>query len=106
VLASISRSMNDVTGADHQRAAEELRRVLSARRDADDLVSVGAYQPGANPLVDAALRHETDINSFLRQQPTEINSLGETLELMARLTATLHCEGSGEIDAERPGLAA
>ena len=106
VLASISRSMNDVTGADHQRAAEELRRVLSARRDADDLVSVGAYQPGANPLVDAALRHETDINSFLRQQPTEINSLGETLELIARLTATLHCEGSGEIDAERPGLAA
>lgn len=106
VLASISRSMNDVTGADHQRTAEALRRVLSARRDADDLVSVGAYQQGANPLVDAALSHETDINSFLRQHPTEINSLDETLELMARLTGTLRCDEAGEIDEERPRLAA
>jgi len=106
VLASISRSMNDVTGAEHQRTAEELRRVLSARRDADDLVSVGAYQQGANPLVDAALSHETDINRFLRQQPTEINSLDETLKLMARLTGTLRCDEAGEIDEERPRLAA
>jgi flagellar biosynthesis/type III secretory pathway ATPase len=89
VLASISRSMNDVTTPEHQRLAEELRRVLSARRDADDLVSVGAYAAGSNPQVDAAIRHEADINSFLRQLPTEINSLPQTLELMARLTEAL-----------------
>jgi flagellum-specific ATP synthase len=89
VLASISRSMNDVTTPEHQRLAEELRRVLSARRDADDLVSVGVYPAGSNPLVDAAIRHEADINSFLGQQSTEINSLPQTLELMARLTEAL-----------------
>ena len=106
VLASISRSMNDVAGADHQRTAERLRQVLSARKDADDLVSVGAYQHGANPLVDTALRHEADINGFLRQQPSEICSLDETLELMARVIGTLESDEDVEIEGERPRMAA
>ena len=106
VLASVSRSMNDVVGTDHQRIADRLRQVLSARRDADDLVSVGAYQHGANPLVDTALRYEAEINGFLRQQPSEINSLDETLELMARVIGTLESDGDGEIDEDRPRMAA
>ena len=106
VLTSISRSMNDVSGDDHQQLANRLRQVLSARRDADDLVSVGAYQQGANPLVDAALRHETDINGFLRQGPSENNSLDETLEWMSRVIGELGCDETVEIDRDRPGVAA
>ncbi len=89
VLASISRSMTDLAHDNQQRAADDFRAVLSARRDADDLVSVGAYQHGANRLVDAALEHESAINDFLRQHPTEMNSLDETLETMTRLVADL-----------------
>ncbi|MED5401039.1 MAG: FliI/YscN family ATPase [Planctomycetota bacterium] len=106
VLTSISRSMNDVSGDDHQQLANRLRQVLAARRDADDLVSVGAYQQGANPLVDAALRHETDINGFLRQGPSENNSLDETLEWMSRVTGELGCDETEEIDRDRSGIAA
>jgi len=106
VLASISRSMNDVSGDDHQQIANRLRQVLSARRDADDLVSVGAYQQGANPLVDAALRHEADINGFLRQSPSENNSLDETLEWMSRVTGELGRDETAEIDKIRRGVAA
>ncbi|HAB11408.1 MAG TPA: EscN/YscN/HrcN family type III secretion system ATPase [Planctomycetaceae bacterium] len=89
VLASISRSMTDLADDNQQRAADDFRAVLSARRDADDLVSVGAYQHGANRLVDAALEHESAINDFLRQHPTEMNSLDATLETMTRLVADL-----------------
>ena len=89
VLASISRSMTDLTDDSQQRAADELRAVLSARRDAEDLVSVGASRHGANRMVDAALEHESAINDFLRQQPTEMNPLDETLETMTRLVADL-----------------
>jgi FliI/YscN family ATPase len=106
VLTSISRSMNDVSRDDHQQLANRLRQVLSARRDVDDLVSVGAYQQGANPLVDAALRHETDINGFLRQGPSENNSLDETLEWMSRVTGELGCDETVENDRDRPGVAA
>ena len=98
--------MNDISGDDHQQIANRLRQVLSARRDADDLVSVGAYQQGANPLVDAALRHEADINGFLRQSPSENNSLDETLEWMSRVTGELGRDETAEIDKIRRGVAA
>lgn len=103
VLASISRSMLDLTDDSQQRAADELRAVLSARRDAEDLVSVGAYRHGANRMVDAALEHESAINDFLRQQPTEMNPLDETLETMTRLVADL---GSADPDEGRLRAAA
>ena len=103
VLASISRSMIDLTDDSQQRAADELRAVLSARRDAEDLGSVGAYRHGANRMVDAALEHESAINDFLRQQPTEMNPLDETLETMTRLVADL---GSADPDEGRLRAAA
>ncbi|GIS61454.1 MAG: hypothetical protein CM1200mP2_36790 [Planctomycetaceae bacterium] len=40
-------------------------------------------------MVDAALEHESAINDFLRQKPTEMNPLDETLETMTRLVADL-----------------
>ncbi len=41
---------------------------MAARRGAQDLIDVGAYQSGSNPLVDAALQHSAPINEFLQQQ--------------------------------------
>jgi flagellum-specific ATP synthase len=60
-----------VTSREQSATASALRRVLAARRAAQDLLDVGAYQRGANPLVDAAVDHEVAINSFLRQRLDE-----------------------------------
>ncbi len=60
VLQSISRTMPDVTTAEHRLKAGQVRDWLSTIRDTEDLVTVGAYARGANPRVDAALdRRET-----------------------------------------------
>ena len=40
---------------------------VSAPRDTDDLVSVGAYVPGANPKVDEARARVDAIEAFLCQ---------------------------------------
>jgi flagellum-specific ATP synthase len=66
-LASISRVAAKVCTPEQRHDAGVLRRVLAARRGAQDLIDVGAYQTGANPLVDAALLHEAAINAFLQQ---------------------------------------
>ena len=51
-----------------QRAdATVLRRLLAAHRDAKELVEIGAYVPGTNPLVDRALARSDAIDAFLRQ---------------------------------------
>jgi flagellum-specific ATP synthase len=53
--------------------------VLSAYKDAADLVEVGAYVSGTNPRVDAALRCINELNAFLCQEPNERFALAETL---------------------------
>ena len=67
VLESISRSVNDITTAEQRADAIALRKLLAARRDAKDLVEIGAYVPGSNPLVDRALDKSEAIDQFLRQ---------------------------------------
>jgi flagellum-specific ATP synthase len=79
VLASVSRVMSDVATPDHKTLARRVRDVLSAYKDAADLVEVGAYVSGTNPRVDAALRCIHELNAFLRQEPNERFALTETL---------------------------
>ncbi len=77
VLMSVSRLLNDVTSEEHHRAAISLRQLLAAHRQAEDLISIGAYQNGANAAVDAALRMQEPIQMFLQQNRTESSTLAE-----------------------------
>lgn len=75
VLGSKSRVRDDVIDAEHRQAAVDVAEILAARREKEDLISVGAYQEGADPAVDAALRLEDDIDDFLQQRPEEKSTL-------------------------------
>jgi flagellum-specific ATP synthase len=66
-LGSISRVASKVCTPEQKADAATLRRVMAARRAAQDLIDVGAYQAGTNALVDAALLHAAPINRFLQQ---------------------------------------
>ncbi len=72
VLESISRSGNAITTAEQRADATALRRLLAARRDAKDLVEIGAYVSGSNPLVDRALAASDAIDAFLRQPVDDV----------------------------------
>jgi flagellum-specific ATP synthase len=67
VLESISRVVTAVTTAEQREDATMLRRLLAAHRDARDLIEIGAYVAGSNPLVDTALQLQSRIDAFLRQ---------------------------------------
>ena len=67
VLGSVSRVAGKVTSPEQRAVVSTLRAVLAARRGANDLIDIGAYQPGANARVDAAIAHERAISAFLTQ---------------------------------------
>lgn len=67
VLESVSRSATAITTVEQRADATSLRQLLAARRDAKDLVEIGAYVTGSNPLVDRALERSGDIDAFLQQ---------------------------------------
>lgn len=67
VLSSISRCMPDVTTTEHRQAADSLKQMLAAYQQSEDLISIGAYQNGSNPVVDAAIKLREPVLQFLRQ---------------------------------------
>jgi flagellum-specific ATP synthase len=103
VLNSISRVAVEVTDPEHQRAAMLVRRVLATWHDIEDLVSIGAYVPGANPEYDLAVQTHQAVMAFLQQDrncgyafaesAAELKRLGQLIETTAtqlsRRTATL-----------------
>lgn len=99
VLASVSRVMPDVTSEAHRMAADHLKKVLAAWRDHEDMVSVGAYQAGANRLVDLALRERHAIASFLQQPLHEFSDGVQTLTELRQLVQRLH--GDAVLDQSR-----
>lgn len=88
VLESISRSVNDITTAERRADAIALRQLLAARRDAKDLVEIGAYVPGSNPLVDRALDKSGEIDNFLRQPVDVVADLGQSWASLHDLVVT------------------
>ena len=48
MLGSISRLMSALASPEHQRAASRLGDALATFNSSADLMSIGAYQPGAN----------------------------------------------------------
>jgi flagellum-specific ATP synthase len=71
VLSSISRSMPDVVSDEHRRNSDTLKQLLAAYQDTQDLISIGAYQSGSNPLVDVAIKMREETQKFLRQGMSE-----------------------------------
>jgi FliI/YscN family ATPase len=82
VLASISRTMPDVTRVEHRLKAGQVREWMSAIRETEDLVSVGAYVAGSNPRVDDALARRERIDAFLRQPADTPCTFAESLEAL------------------------
>ena len=86
VLGSVSRVVSKITTAEQRQDAVTLRSVLAARRSANDLIDIGAYRPGANPLVDAALTHEAAISRFLMQRMDDLTASDDSWRQLAALT--------------------
>lgn len=82
VMTSLSRTMPMVVPQEHVQAAASLRELIAAYLDVEDLVSVGAYKPGSQPVSDRAIAAWPHVNSFLRQDKAEASSLEESTNQM------------------------
>jgi FliI/YscN family ATPase len=85
VLGSISRLRNDVVGDDQRRAGERLMRWLKSLEDNHDLVSIGAYAAGSDPVLDQALANRDAIRTFLTQGITEHADVDASMAALTRL---------------------
>ncbi|WP_448505781.1 FliI/YscN family ATPase [Immundisolibacter sp.] len=69
--SSVSRLMVDLASPEQLAAARRFRQLYSICRQNRDLVAVGAYQAGADPLLDEAIASQPRLLDFLRQDLRE-----------------------------------
>ncbi|WP_129794315.1 FliI/YscN family ATPase [Sphingosinicella sp. CPCC 101087] len=68
---SLSRVMADIVAPHHAAAASALRRLWSAFEENRDLILMGAYAPGSDPLIDEAIVRRPELLEFMRQAPAD-----------------------------------
>jgi flagellum-specific ATP synthase len=71
VLESVSRLTRDICSPEEVELAARAREHLALHKRNEDLITVGAYQAGANPELDRAVALHPGLKSFLRQPVDE-----------------------------------
>jgi flagellum-specific ATP synthase len=77
--------MPDVITAQHQSLVNKVKGLLSAYRENEDLITIGAYVQGTNAQVDKAIKANQPLTDFLRQRRDEKLSLGDAVKRMAEI---------------------
>jgi flagellum-specific ATP synthase len=85
VLRSASRVMVDVASKEQMGLSSELRNLMATYKHNEDLISIGAYNRGANPLIDKAIDMQPAIERFLRQDRYENASYDVSLSDLTQL---------------------
>jgi FliI/YscN family ATPase len=85
VLGSVSRLRNDLVGPEDLAAMARVTRWLKAAEDNRDLVNIGAYVPGSDPLLDESLERRDAIRDFLTQPVGEQAPFDDTMERLRAL---------------------
>ena len=93
VLQSVSRLVSEIVSPEVQAAGQTVRAALAAYREKEDLISIGAYQRGTDPLVDAAIALRPRLNAFLRQTVHDLTQAEEADARLIALAAELAGEG-------------
>ncbi|MEM9181802.1 MAG: FliI/YscN family ATPase [Pseudomonadota bacterium] len=85
VERSISRVMPAVTSDEHRRLTARFLRLYATYEQNKDLITVGAYSAGSDPLVDEAIARRPEMLEFLRQEMEANVSFDDGLAALSAL---------------------
>lgn len=82
---SISRVMPRVTTQEQQELARRFKALWSRYEEQEDLISIGAYQPGSDAFTDEAIARRAAMTEFLRQDANLAYGLPESEDGLAQI---------------------
>ena len=89
VEKSISRVMPMVTSEEHMMMARTVKQCYSLYQQNRDLITIGAYQKGADPRLDHAIAIRPKLEQFLQQKMKEVVSYSDCLQALHQVAMTL-----------------
>lgn len=81
---SLSRVMADVVTHEHRHAASIFRRLWAAYEENRDLILMGAYRPGNDPVIDEAVARRPELLEFLRQDSRSYIGFADSVDALQR----------------------
>ncbi|HUD55513.1 MAG TPA: FliI/YscN family ATPase [Terracidiphilus sp.] len=85
ILESLSRLMSSMVSEQHLAKANSMRLLMAAHSRSEDLIRIGAYQKGTDPILDNAIENLPGIHSFLQQKPDEFCTYQESVQRLVAL---------------------
>jgi len=85
IEASISRAMTELIEPVHYKKVQNFKQLLSSYQRNRDLVSVGAYAAGSDPLLDRAIRLYPQMEAYLQQAIYESSGYQEASDKLDAL---------------------
>jgi flagellum-specific ATP synthase len=82
---SISRAMHNLVGDDHFAVVRQFKQFFSRYQRSRDLIAVGAYQAGGDPVLDTAVRLYPRLEAFLQQGINECEPYDSALQKLAQV---------------------
>lgn len=84
IESSVSRVMVEIVDNAHLKLAKRFKSLYSAFQQNKDLINVGAYRKGSDPVIDEAISKNPNINEFLSQTIGEQYNLEKSLALLQK----------------------
>jgi flagellum-specific ATP synthase len=85
VEASISRALPDLVDAEEQERIRRFKYLYSRYQRSRDLLAVGAYVPGADPVLDEAVKIQPRMQQYLMQDMWQRVGMDESKIALAEL---------------------
>ena len=79
ITASLSRPMSGLVAPEHMRLASRFRTLWARKQEKQDIIDLGAYAPGRDPLLDEAIRRAPAMEAVLRQDKNAGVTLAESI---------------------------
>lgn len=93
---SISRALHNLASEAQFDLVRQFKQLFSRYQRSRDLISVGAYQAGADPLLDLAVQSYPRLEQFLQQKIHQCASYPESLQALSDLFAANTAESEAE----------
>lgn len=82
---SLSRVMDQLIGAEHRSQARAMRSQIATCAANRDLVLMGAYREGTDPVLDRGMAMKGQIDAFLQQEASEHVSLADSIAALGEV---------------------
>ena len=93
ILKSVSRAMPGCNSVQEQRIVAQARAPMATYDDMAELIRLGAYKTGTNAEVDAAIRLNPELETFLTQKKDERATFAESYSALEKIMG----EGKGRV---------